>query len=58
MNLWERWEQCKSCYAEHGWDEQVGVTEEGYPIIEHFFECSKGENCDTDFRCERYEEDE
>lgn len=57
MNLWGRWEQCRNCYKECGWDEPNGVEEDGETIWEHFYECSLGENCDTDFHCDKYVED-
>ena len=56
-NLWGRWEQCINCYNECGWDEPVGIGDDGESIFEHFYECSKGESCDTDFYCNKYTED-
>ena len=52
MILWSRWEQCKNCYNECGWDEPVGLEEE--LIMEHIYECKKGEVCDSDFKCDKF----
>ncbi len=57
-NLWSRWEQCKSCFKECGWDDPIGIEEDGETVFEHFYECSEGEICDTDVRCTKYTEDE
>ena len=58
MDLWERWSQCKSCYYEHGLNEVVGIDNDGKILQEYRYECSAGENCDSDFKCNKFNEDE
>lgn len=58
MELWERWNQCKSCYYEKGLNEVVGIDQDGEVLQEHCYECGIGENCDSDFKCEKFNEDE
>lgn len=58
MELWERWNQCKNCYYECGLDEVIGLNEDESLFQEHQYECKLGENCNCDFKCLKFNEDE
>lgn len=58
MDFWGRWNQCKSCYYECGFENALGLSEDDELIEEHCYECKLGENCDSDFKCDKFSEDE
>ena len=52
--LWERQNQCKTCSFECGFDETIEADGKKSSFCEHRYECSIGENCENDFKCEKY----